>query len=193
MNVIDRIEQAPACEVINLSETEKDLYTGAGWKLARFENGTLTGFFDPQDVPYHEDPQQQADEAVEAATAWLANARGEIWLVMCSCYQLCEPRQIVPTDASALARMARVFGEQAPVMTDYVPPTPDQVREFLRAHGLTGSAAADLAGLNSSAAIRKYTGGAQPHRMSYAVWFTLHAKVLLAPSQIEEIDAAMKK
>lgn len=76
-------------------------------------------------------------------------------------------------------------------MDKYTPPTPDQVREFLRAHNLTGSAAASLAGLSSSAAIRKYTGGAQPHRMSYAVWFTLHAKMLLPPSAIAEIEARM--
>lgn len=113
MNVIDRIEQAPAREVINLLESEKNLYTGAGWKLARFEDGMLVGFFDPQDLPYHADPKQQADEAVEAATAWLANASGEVWLVMCSCYQLCEPRRIALSDASALAHMARIFGEQA--------------------------------------------------------------------------------
>jgi len=30
---------------------------------------------------------------------------------MCSCYQLCEPRSITLTDASALARMAHVFGD----------------------------------------------------------------------------------
>lgn len=114
MNVLDRIEQAPACKVINLFESEKDLYTGAGWKLARFENGTLAAFFDPMDVEYKADQQAQADEALEAATAWLANARGEVWLVMCSCYQLCEPRRIAWGDAAALAHMARVFGEQAP-------------------------------------------------------------------------------
>lgn len=112
MNVIDRIEQAPACEVINLSEAEKDLYTGAGWKLARFENGVLAGFFDPMEVPYQADVQAMAEEALEAATAWLANARGEVWLVMCSCYQLCEPRRVTLTDAGALAKMARVFAEQ---------------------------------------------------------------------------------
>lgn len=77
-------------------------------------------------------------------------------------------------------------------MIDYIPPTPEQVREFLRTHNLTGSAAAELAGLNSSAAVRKYTGGAQPHRVSYAVWFAWHAKMILAPSQIAEIEEAMK-
>lgn len=112
MKVIDRIEQATACEVINLTETEKNIYTGAGWKLARFVNGTLAGFFDPMKTEYREDVQAMADEAIENATAWLANAEGEVWLVMCSCYQLCEPRRITMTDASALARMARVFAEQ---------------------------------------------------------------------------------
>jgi hypothetical protein len=30
---------------------------------------------------------------------------------MCSCYQLCEPQRITLTDASALAKLARVIGE----------------------------------------------------------------------------------
>ena len=111
MNVTDRIEQAPACEVINLTETEKNLYTGAGWKLARFVDGQLAGFFDPMDTAYDEDPEEMAMEALEDATAWLANAEGEVWLVMCSCCQLCEPRRITLTDASAIAHMARIFGE----------------------------------------------------------------------------------
>lgn len=112
MGIESRIEQAPACQVINLTEPEKDLYTGAGWKLARFENGVLASFFDPMEVAYQADVQAMADEALEAATTWLANATGEVWLVMCSCYQLCEPRRITMGDAAALARMARVFGEQ---------------------------------------------------------------------------------
>ena len=112
MNVINRIEQAPACEIINLSDAEKDIYRGVGWKLARFVDGQLAGFFDPQEVEYQADVQAMADEAVDAALAWLANAEGEVWLVMCSCYQLCEPRRITFTDAAAIAHMARVFAEQ---------------------------------------------------------------------------------
>jgi len=112
MNVKDRIEQAPACEVINLTEAEKDIYSGAGWKLARFVDGQMVGLFDPMEVRCQDDVQAMADEAIENATAWLANAEGEVWLVMCSCYQLCEPRRITMTDASGLARMARVIGEQ---------------------------------------------------------------------------------
>lgn len=111
MSVQSRIEQAPACEIIKLTDAEKDIYSGAGWKLARFVDGQLVGLFDPAEVGYREDVQAMADEALENATAWIANAEGEVWLVMCSCYQLCEPRRITLTDASALARMARVFGE----------------------------------------------------------------------------------
>ncbi len=119
MNVIDRIEQAQACEVINLIGSEKDLYTGCGWKLARFVGSTLVGFFDPQEVKYQEDIQAMADEAVESALAWLANAEGEgeVWLVMCSCYQLCEPRRIMSSDVASLADMAQAFCEQ--FMEDY--------------------------------------------------------------------------
>lgn len=112
MSIADRIEAAPACKVINLTEAEKDIYRGSGWKLARFENGVLAGFFDPMETPYNVDVQAMATEAVEAAQVWIANAVGEVWLVMCSCYQLCEPRKITLQDASGLAAMARVFAVQ---------------------------------------------------------------------------------
>jgi len=111
MSVQSRIEQAPACEVINLTEAEKDIYSGAGWKLARFVDGQLADLFDLAKVKHRDDLQAMADEALENATAWLANAEGEVWLVMCSGYQLCRPRRITLTDASAMAKLARVIGE----------------------------------------------------------------------------------
>ena len=112
MTVTDRIEQASACKVIILTEAEKNLYTGAGWKLARFVEGQLVGFFDPMETEYREDVQAMVIDALENATAWLANAESEVWLVMCSCYQLCDPRRIMLNDASSLAYMARMIGEQ---------------------------------------------------------------------------------
>ncbi|MEW6314648.1 MAG: hypothetical protein AB1513_11515 [Pseudomonadota bacterium] len=111
MNVTSRIEQAQACEVINLTEAEKDIYSGSGWKLARFVNGQLAELFNPTDVEYKDDAQAMADEALDKSLAWIANAEGEVWLVMCSCCQLCEPRRITLTDASAMARLARAIGE----------------------------------------------------------------------------------
>jgi hypothetical protein len=112
-SVADRIEQAPACEVINLTEKEKSIYTGCGLKLARFENAELIALYDPlEHIPYNEDTEALANNALEDAVSWLAMAKGEIWLVMCSCYQLCEPRRITINDAQALAHMARRFGEE---------------------------------------------------------------------------------
>lgn len=76
-------------------------------------------------------------------------------------------------------------------MDKYSPPTPDQVRGFLRAHGLTGSMAAGLAGLSGSNKVRAYTGGARPTVVSYAVWFVWHAKTMLPPDVVDSIEAAM--
>src|SRR3990167_4565910 len=93
MQVENRIEQAPACEVINLSDAEKDIYCGAGWMLARFVDGTLVELFDPQEVEYQSDAQAMADETMDAALAWLVNAEGEVWLGVCACWRPCEPRR----------------------------------------------------------------------------------------------------
>ena len=114
-SVSSRVEQAQACTVINLTLEERDLYAaagGAGWKLARFVDGVLVQFFDPQEVEWTSDTRSMTAEANREALTWLASGTGETWLVMCSCYQLCEPRRIELDDPSALAHMARVFGEQ---------------------------------------------------------------------------------
>ena len=111
-SVADRIEQAEACKVINLSEVEKDLYHGCGWKLARFHNGTLVELFDPCNVAVKDDTSVMVQEAIENATTWLAKADGEIFLVMCSCYQLCEPTRASITDKVFLEHMEGAFFEQ---------------------------------------------------------------------------------
>jgi hypothetical protein len=59
-DVSDRIEQAPACDVIRLDEGER-------------------------------------------------GAAGEVWLVLCSCGELCEPTRITPETAH---RALRVFADQ---------------------------------------------------------------------------------
>src|SRR3990167_11011777 len=97
MQVENRIEQAPACEVINLSDAEKDIYCGAGWMLARFVDGTLVELFDPQEVEYQSDAQAMADETMDAALAWLGNAEGEVWLVMFSGFLVFGPRRVAVT------------------------------------------------------------------------------------------------
>ena len=80
--------------------------------MARFENDRLVEFFDPLGLPYNPDLQAATKATLDAATKWLDDARGEVWLVMCSCGQLCEPKAISRSDAVGLAKMARVFREE---------------------------------------------------------------------------------
>lgn len=75
----------------------------------------------------------------------------------------------------------------------FIPPTPEQVRAFLARHELSGSRAAELAGLHGGQSIRKYTGGQEPRQMSYPVWFTLHAKAVLTEDEIARVEAAMRE
>jgi len=70
-------------------------------------------------------------------------------------------------------------------------PTPAQVRAYFKAQGLTGAEAARRGYLSGGQAVRKYTGGAKPHRVSGAVWFCWHAHALLPPETIAMIEAAM--
>lgn len=77
---------------------------------------------------------------------------------------------------------------------DDKPGTPDAaaIRAFLQKHGITGSQAARMAHLSGSNKIRAYTGGDKPSRMGGAVWFALHAHVMLSLDQISEIESAME-
>lgn len=87
--------------MIALTEREKNLYTGSGWKLASFRDGVLVGFFDLDESTTRLDIE-----------IWVANIQGEIWLVMCSCYELCEPQPVFDRqgwNAVGLARVARVL------------------------------------------------------------------------------------
>ena len=130
MSVKNRIKQYPACEVINLTDAEKNIYSGSGWKLARFVEGELLELFDPSEfTEYQPDVEAMSSEAIRIAMAWMLRVQnhnadplarnergehpgGEVWLVMCSCYQLCAPRRITLTDAGALAHMARMIGDE---------------------------------------------------------------------------------
>lgn len=113
MSIKNRITQPQGylCPVIQLTDAEKKAhYTGAGLKIARFENGELQGFFDPLTLPYNADTEAAANEALHAAIAWLANAKdhGETWLVMCSGGELCDPE---PVDILSAAKIGRAFGD----------------------------------------------------------------------------------
>jgi hypothetical protein len=110
-SVAARLKQAPACTVIELSDGEKNIYTGAGWKLARFVDGELVALHDPMDTECQRDTQATAERALVAALDWM-RGDGEYWSVMCSCYQLCDPVRIDPNDARGIARMGRLIADQ---------------------------------------------------------------------------------
>jgi hypothetical protein len=110
MRTADRIEQDTG-PVIRLSETEKQIYSSDGWKIARFEDGVLMEFYDPKNTPDQEDMQARKKEAINDAFTWMVSTDGEHWLVECSQFQLHNPRLITLDDALVLAQMASVFSE----------------------------------------------------------------------------------
>ncbi len=101
---------ARRCETIPLFPEEKAIYPGAGWKIARFQNARLIAFFDAQALPMLDDLDAAIDEACAKALEFVSAPAYEHWLVMCSGYELCEPRKINTDDASA-AVLARRMGE----------------------------------------------------------------------------------
>ena len=72
-------------------------------------------------------------------------------------------------------------------------PTPAAMRAYLQRLGLTAEQAARRAYLSGGQVVRKYTGGAKPHRVSGAVWFALHAHEILDPETIARIERAMDR
>jgi carboxylesterase type B len=112
--VSDRIRQVEAREVIDLTKQEKEIYNWTGWHLARFVNGTLVELFELGSAAYQKSRQAMADAAFEAAMAWFNRHQGaeeEIWLVLCSCYELCNPEKISLADPESVARVGNIIGE----------------------------------------------------------------------------------
>lgn len=116
--VAARITQAPACEIIDLDESEKNIYRGAGRALAVFEKGALTKLLYFGNWVYPENERAGTAMALKVTRQWLddaefdGGANTEIWFVHCSCYQLCEPRRIATTVAPAMAFLAGKIGEE---------------------------------------------------------------------------------
>jgi hypothetical protein len=67
----------------------------------------------------------------------------------------------------------------------FTPPTRAQIEAFLEKRRLTRELALEMAGLPPQ-------GGPGKGRMSYAVWFTLHAKTMLPLETLDRIDAEMQ-
>lgn len=116
MKVENRIEPEKACDVIRLDKKELEIYTGAGWKIAAFDDGRLAKLVDIDEYEWIED--EPFDTTVDRATRFnlqilrnLEDEGFECWLVMASCTLLCEPSRIGATDALTAAKLARRIGE----------------------------------------------------------------------------------
>ncbi|MCL2076660.1 MAG: hypothetical protein FWH15_09565 [Betaproteobacteria bacterium] len=106
--IVERIQQADVCEYIDLVGQEKDLYRGVGWRLARFENGILAEIYDIENVPMQENIEAMTAAAIANARAWLSERDAtQVYFVLCSCYQLCEP--VAMTNEWAWKKMEQVL------------------------------------------------------------------------------------
>jgi len=96
--------------VIDLDGAEKDVYTGAGWMLARFVDARLVALFDPLDFVGTDDLEH--DAKVTAAEALkFADEPGDYVTTMCSSYQLCEVTPFDPKNVADVARLTRLIFE----------------------------------------------------------------------------------
>lgn len=113
MTVKDRIESTPSGHIIKLTESESKLYTGSGWKIARFIDGQLVELFDlslGDTLP--ENRQQGIQQLVNNAVKWASNAEGELWSVICSCDELIGPEPFSPDDSENIAQLQyRLFDD----------------------------------------------------------------------------------
>ena len=69
-------------------------------------------------------------------------------------------------------------------------PTAEEMREYLKAHDLTGAAAAKLVQVNPRT-FRRYTSHTAAQAVPYAVWFTLRTKVDNCSVQEDVIDGVL--
>jgi len=92
MSIKNRIQECPTCRSIPLKETERKLYQGTGWMLARFIDDTLIEIFNPlENAACYTSIDEVHKAAVSAAREWLENDEGEVYQVLCSCLSLCDP------------------------------------------------------------------------------------------------------
>lgn len=112
--VFERVRRHGAISVIDLTDDELRLYSGAGWRIAAFQHGALVRLHNPAETEWQGTIQKTADIALTEALSVLQDcwkAGQECWLVMCSTNQLCDVHVLANTDPTAMARLARVIGD----------------------------------------------------------------------------------
>ncbi|PHH47920.1 transcriptional regulator [Pluralibacter gergoviae] len=79
------------------------------------------------------------------------------------------------------------------LITDYTPPSPEDLEKLKERLGFTGTQMADLAGVASNSQWRKYTGGAEPRAMSPHILFFMAAQLTLDENELTRVLAKMKE
>lgn len=102
MNRIEKANGNILCDVITLTEGEKDLYHGSGYALAKFVDDYL------QELVYFTSFDDE-DDAIDQCLNF-GFGQDNVYLVMCSCYELCDPHHFITDDASSLAKLKRLIG-----------------------------------------------------------------------------------
>jgi len=105
MKFLDRIKKE-ACPYVDLSESESELYHGAGWAIAHTDEGQISSLTYLNEFEYQNE-EVEAEAAIKAALG-----HGEAYLGMCSSYQFCEPALISSDNPSIAARIMRLSVEE---------------------------------------------------------------------------------
>lgn len=78
------------------------------------------------------------------------------------------------------------------LITNYIPPTPDDLTSLKEQLGFTGNQMADLAGVASNSQWRKYTGGESPRAMSPHILFYMAAQLSLSEDELAKVLGKMR-
>ena len=100
-NFTDRIALA-ACEYISLNESERSLYNGSGWAIAKVQDSEI------KELKYLNEINHDFETHIKSISA-----SKDFWFGMCSCHEFCEPRLIALDDAVGLAKILRLYEDQA--------------------------------------------------------------------------------
>lgn len=105
MKFLDRVK-SDACTYVDLSESESELYHGAGWAIAHVSEDQINSLTYLNEFEY-ENEEAEAEAAIKAALE-----HGEAYLGMCSSYQFCEPALISADNPTVAARIMRLSVEE---------------------------------------------------------------------------------
>lgn len=105
MKFLDRVK-SDACEYVDLSENESELYHGAGWAIAHVSKDQINSLTYLNEFEYQNE-KAEAEAAIKAALK-----HGEAYLGMCSSYQFCEPALISVDNPTVAARIMRLSVEE---------------------------------------------------------------------------------